>query len=173
MRVTIRPPTLQDFEAFAAATRRSRPLHRFWINRKPATRKLFNRYIKGFAPGQHYRFLVVHRKTGNLVGVINLNDVIRGNFQNATVGYYAFLPYAGQGLMCEGLQLVLKHAFRKLKLHRVEADIQPHNRASIALVKKCGFVREGLSRRLVKVCGRWRDHERWAIRAEDLRRKAT
>ncbi|HLX94993.1 MAG TPA: GNAT family N-acetyltransferase [Verrucomicrobiae bacterium] len=167
MRVTIRPPTAGDYEAFVAAIRRSRSLHRSWINRKPTTRKVFNRYINGFAPGQHHRFLVIHRETGDFVGVINLNDVIRGNFQNATVGYYAFLPYAGQGLMCEGLRLVLKHAFQKLKLHRVEADIQPHNHASIALVKKCGFVREGLSRRLVKVCGRWQDHERWAILAED------
>ena len=171
MRVTIRPPTLRDFDAFVAAMRRSRPLHRSWINRKPATRKVFKKYINGFAAGQHYRFLVIHRATGDLVGVINLNDVVRGYFQNAMVGYYAFLPYAGQGLMREGLQLVLQHAFQKLKLHRVEADIQPHNRASIALVKKCGFVREGFSRRMVKVCGRWRDHERWAILAEDARRK--
>lgn len=167
-RVTIRPPTLKDFDAFVAAMRRSRPLHRSWINRKPATRTTFKKYLNGFAPGRHYRFLVIHRLTGDLVGVINLNDVVRGYFQNAMLGYYAFLPYAGQGLMREGLQLVLKHAFQKLKLHRVEADIQPHNRASIALVKKCGFVREGFSRRMVKVCGRWRDHERWAIRADDL-----
>ena len=173
MRVTIRRPTSRDYAAFAVAMRRSRPLHRSWINRKSATRKAFNRYLNGFAPGQHYRFLVVHRKSRDLVGVINLNDVIRGNFQNATVGYYAFLPYAGKGLMCEGLQLVLKHAFRKLKLHRVEADIQPHNRASIALVRKCDFVREGRSHRLVKVCGRWRDHERWAILAEEFSRKSS
>lgn len=171
MRVTIRPPTLRDFEAFTAALRRSRPLHRSWINRKPATRKVFQKYLNGFAPGQHYRFLVIYRRTGELVGVINLNNVVRGYFQNATIGYYAFRPYAGKGLMHEGLQLVLKHAFQKLKLHRVEADIQPHNRASIALVKKCGFAREGFSRRMVKVCGRWRDHERWAILAEELKHK--
>ena len=65
--------------------------------------------------------------------------------------------------------LVLKHAFGKLKLHRVEANIQPGNRASIALAKKCGFVREGLSRRMLKVRGRWKDHERWALLAEDFR----
>jgi len=168
VRVTIRPPALRDFEAFGAAMRRSRRLHRSWINRKPATRKVFKKYVNGFAPGRHYRFLVIHRETGDLVGVINLNDVVRGHFQNAMVGYYAFLPHAGKGFMREGLQLVLKYAFQKLKLHRVEADIQPHNRVSIALVKKCGFVREGFSRRLVKVCGRWRDHERWAILADDF-----
>jgi ribosomal-protein-alanine N-acetyltransferase len=95
--------------------------------------------------------------------------VIRGTFQNAFLGYYAFSPYAGAGLMHEGMRLVLNHAFRKLKLHRVEANIQPANRASIALVRKCGFVREGCSRRYLKICGRWRDHERWALLAEDFR----
>ena len=64
--------------------------------------------------------------------------------------------------------LVLKHAFKKLKLHRVEANIQAENRASIGLAKSCGFVREGFSRRLVKICGRWQDHDRWAILAEDF-----
>lgn len=113
---------------------------------------------------------MILRATGEIVGVINLNNVVRGYFQNAAAGYYAFAPHAGKGLMREGMLLVLKHAFRKLKLHRVEANIQPDNLRSIALVKSCGFVREGFSRRLVKVCGRWRDHELWAIRAEGLRR---
>src|SRR4030095_9518042 len=105
-------------------------------------------------------FLVIHRGSGGIVGVININDVIRGAFQSASLGYYAFTLYAGQGLMSEGMLLVLRRAFGKLKLHRLEANIQPANRSSIALVRKCGFVREGLSRRLLKVRGRWRDHER-------------
>ncbi len=137
------------------------------VDRNPwaRTRAAFDKYLKKFENGQHHGFLVIHRDTGGIVGVINLNDVIRGNFQSAFVGYYAFQPYAGRGLMREGLRLVLKHAFHKLKLHRVEANIQPNNRASLALAKSCGFVREGFSRRLVKVCGRWKDHERWAILA--------
>src|SRR6202012_998808 len=98
---------------------------------------------------------------GGLVGVINLNEIIRGAFQNASLGYYAFVPHAGQGLMREGLQLVLRDAFTKLKLHRLEADIQPGNRSSIALVQKCGFIYEGTARRLLKVRDRWQDHQRW------------
>lgn len=140
------------------------------MNPKAATRAAFDKYFKIANPGQRYCFLVILRATGELVGVINLSNVVRGYFQNAAAGYYAFSPHAGKGLMREGMLLVLKHAFRKLKLHRVEANIQPDNRASIALVKSCGFVREGFSRRFVKVCGHWRDHERWAIRAEDFRR---
>jgi ribosomal-protein-alanine N-acetyltransferase len=116
---------------------------------------------------------VIHRPSGGIAGVININNVIRGAFQSASLGYYAFSPFAGQGLMEQGMLLVLKHAFGKLNLHRLEANIQPANRASIALVQKCGFVREGFSRRLLKVRGRWRDHERWALLSEDFRRPPT
>lgn len=143
-------------------------MHRGWINPKAATRKTFENYLKRFANGENYGFLVVHRGTQDLVGVINLNNVVRGGFQSAALGYYAFAPHAGKGLMREGLLLVLEQAFGKLKLHRVEANIQPKNRDSLALVKKCGFVREGFSRRFIKVCGRWKDHERWALLAEDF-----
>jgi ribosomal-protein-alanine N-acetyltransferase len=109
-----------------------------------------------------------HHPSGGIAGVININDVIRGAFQSATLGYYAFSPYAGMGLMREGMLLVLNHAFRTLKLHRLEANIQPGNRASIALARKCGFVREGFSRRYLKIRGRWQDHERWALLAENF-----
>jgi [ribosomal protein S5]-alanine N-acetyltransferase len=168
-RVIIRRPTDADCETFIAAVGRSRSLHRNWINPKAGTRAAFNKYFKSDSAGQNYRFLVILRETGELVGVINLNNVVRGYFQNAAAGYYAFPPHAGKGLMREGMLLVLKYAFQRLKLHRVEANIQAENRRSIALVKSCGFVREGFSRRLVKVCGRWKDHERWAILAEDFR----
>jgi len=165
-RVAIRPPTRHDCPAFLAAVRRSRSLHHRWVS-PPRTPKGFADYLQRISSGTHRGFLVIHRKTGGIVGVINLNNLIRGNFQNAFLGYYGFAPYAGQGLMCEGMELVLRHAFRTLKLHRLEANIQPENHPSIALVRKCGFVREGLSRRYLKVCGCWQDHERWAILVED------
>jgi ribosomal-protein-alanine N-acetyltransferase len=168
-RVIIRQSKDDDCEAFIAAVGRSRALHRNWINPKAGTRAAFNKYFKSHSPDQNYRFLIILRATGELVGVINLNNVVRGYFQDAAAGYYAFSPHAGKGLMREGLLLVLKRAFQKLKLHRVEANIQSDNRRSIALAKNCGFVREGFSRRFVKVCGRWKDHERWAILAEDFR----
>jgi len=169
-RVFIRPLASEDCDAFLAAVRRSRSLHRNWINPKAASRAAFETYLKRFASDAHYGFVVVARESGEPVGTINLNDVIRGSFQSASVGYYAFRPHADRGFMGEGLLLVLSHAFKQLKLHRVEANIQPENEASIALVKKCGFIREGYSRRLLKVCGRWKDRERWAILAEDFTR---
>jgi len=122
------------------------------------------------ASDSHRGFLVVLRQSGDIVGAILLNNIIRGSLQGAFLGYYAFVSHAGKGLMREGMRLVLKHAFQKLKLHRLEANIQPKNHASIELMRSCGFVREGFSRRYLKVNGRWKDHERWAILAEDMRR---
>jgi [ribosomal protein S5]-alanine N-acetyltransferase len=77
--------------------------------------------------------------------------------------------YAGQGYMTEAMRLLLREAFSGLDLHRIEANIQPGNKPSIALAKRCGFELEGFSPRYLKVGGRWRDHERWAIRAETWR----
>ena len=72
--------------------------------------------------------------------------------------------------MTDALPLVLDHAFGALGLHRVEANIMPTNRPSLALVRRAGFRREGLSPRYLKIAGRWRDHERWALLAEDWQR---
>lgn len=167
--VLIRPPEPEDYPAFRAAVRRSRALHAPWIAPKTGTAREFTQYLERLALGNHCGFLVIHSQTGDLVGVINLNDIIRGAFQSASLGYYAFQPLAGRGLMTEALRLVLHQAFDTLKLHRVEANIQPGNHASLALVRKCGFVCEGTSRRLLKVRGRWRDHQRWALLAEEFR----
>jgi ribosomal-protein-alanine N-acetyltransferase len=168
----IRHPKAEDAQAFIAAVKRSGDVHGPWINRKALTAKEFSTYLERYKSDRHCGFFVIEKKSGAIVGVINVNDIIRGALQSASLGYYAFAPYAGRGLMFEGLKRVVRHAFTKLKLHRLEANIQPANRRSIALAKKCGFVREGLSRRFVKVRGHWRDHERWALLAEDYRPKA-
>jgi ribosomal-protein-alanine N-acetyltransferase len=75
--------------------------------------------------------------------------------------------------MREGLIQVIDHGFKTLKLHRLEANIQPMNKRSIDLVAGLGFELEGLSPRFLKICGRWRDHERWALRAEIWRPSET
>ena len=95
---------------------------------------------------------------------------MRGPFQCAYAGYYAHQAHAGNGYMREGLDLLLRHAFRTMGLHRLEANIQPENAPSIALVRGAGFRLEGFSPRYLKIGGRWRDHERWAITVEDWRR---
>ena len=166
-RVIIRPPQPGDCDEFILAVRRSRKLHGLWIQPKATNKNDFAKYLARFSSDRHCGFLVIHQVTKEIVGVININEIIRGTFQNGSLGYYAFEPHAGKGLMREGLSLAVKHAFGKLKLHRLEANIQPDNHASIALVKECGFAYEGMGRRLLKIRGRWRDHERWALLAEN------
>ncbi|MEO6293613.1 MAG: GNAT family protein [Burkholderiaceae bacterium] len=90
---------------------------------------------------------------------------ILGQFCSAYLGFYAFAGQERQGFMGEGLQAVTQHAFKTLQLHRLEANIQPDNAASIALVTVCGFAKEGFSPHYLKIADQWRDHERWAILA--------
>lgn len=103
----------------------------------------------------------------DIVGAININEIVRGPFQSGYLGYYAFSKHAGQGLMKQGLALVVGEAFTSLSLHRLEANIQPENVGSISLVRRCGFSKEGFSRRYLRIAGAWRDHERWALLRED------
>jgi len=160
--VCIRQAALSDSKPFLAAVRSSQALHRPWVA-APDTPTKFRAYIRRMVPPANYGFLVCHRDTGALVGVVNLTNVVRGLFQSGYLGYYAFVGNERQGLMRQGLQAVIGHAFKSLKLHRLEANIQPGNAASIALVSFCGFRKEGYSPRYLKVGGRWRDHERWAL----------
>ncbi len=166
--VFLRNLSVRDREPFLARTRASRRLHRPWIA-PPITGKAFDDYVSRNRRADFKALLVCRREDGAIVGVWNLSQIFLGPFQNAYLGFYALAPYAGQGYMAEGLQLVLAYAFRRVRLHRLEANIQPANQRSIRLVRAAGFRREGLSPRYLKVGGRWRDHQRWAITAEDWR----
>ena len=108
-------------------------------------------------------FMVCLRRGGTIVGAIHITEIVRGRFGSGFLAYYVFSGYERMGLMRDGLKAVLRHAFNVQKLHRLEANIQPENAASIALVRSCGFSREGYSPRYLKIGGRWRDHERWAM----------
>ena len=163
-RVFIRSPELSDQREFLAAVRRSRALHHPWV-RAPDTPALFRRYVARSAQPGQCGLLACRRDDGAVVGTFNISNMVMGPFCSAFLGYYAFAGQERQGLMREGLQAVVRHAFKRLKLHRLEANIQPGNAASIALARSCGFVLEGYSPRYLKIGGRWRDHERWAIRA--------
>jgi ribosomal-protein-alanine N-acetyltransferase len=162
--VYIRPPVVDDQAPFLAAVRRSRGLHRPWTS-APDTPAKFIDWLERMAVPAHHPFLVCRRDSEELVGVINLSNVVLGAFRSGYLGYYAFSGHERQGLMRKGLRAVVRHAFGPLKLHRVEVNIQPANAASIALARSCGFAREGLSPRYLKIGGRWRDHERWALLA--------
>lgn len=165
-RVYIRRPARCDAEEFLEMVRASRRFHRPWVH-PPSDKKVFLAYVERAASERVFGCLICLREDGAIAGVVNLSEIVRGVFQSAYLGFYANVDYQGQGLMREGVGLVLAHAFRTMKLHRVEANVQPGNVRSLALIKALGFRKEGLSPRYLKIGGRWRDHERWARLAED------
>jgi len=164
VRVLIRHPEASDLREFVALARRSRFLHGPWID-APDAPAAYRAYLRRMTPPANYAFLVCRADDRAIAGVINLSNVVRGLFQSGYLGYYAFAGYERCGYMRAGLRAVIRHAFRALKLHRLEANIQPGNVPSLALVASCGFRLEGYSPRYLKINGRWRDHERWALLA--------
>ncbi|MBE1490885.1 GNAT family N-acetyltransferase [Plantactinospora soyae] len=163
-RVELRPLTLADQDEFCALVQASSELHLPWMQ-LPATGEEFQVWMRRFDDGDARGFLVRVRETGAAAGMVNINSIIRGRYQGASLGYAAFAPSAGFGYMTEGLVATLQHAFTDLRLHRLEANIQPANKASLALVQRLGFRYEGLSPAYLYIDGGWRDHERWAITA--------
>lgn len=120
---------------------------------------------------QFYTYGVFRHDDGVLVGYVTLMDISRTIFQNAYLGYRIFNNYWGQGYATEACQQVLRLAFRELKLHRVEAGIEPHNKISLRVAKAIGLRKEGLSRRRLWVRGQWKDMVLFAATCEDFRIK--
>lgn len=161
-------PTAGDRDEFLGLVRSSRDLHRPWVH-PPATPRQYMQYLEKSRTERYRGFFLRERETGAIAGVFELGEIARGILQSAYLGFYAMAPHAGRGFMHEGLALVVRHAFRDLKLHRLEANIQPGNGRSIALIERGGFRQEGFSPRYLKIGGRWRDHQRWALLQEDWR----
>lgn len=167
-RVFLRPLSARDRDEFLERVRASRKLHGRWA--APASeREAFAAYLQRSKTADVETLLVCRKEDGAIAGVFGIGQIVYGSLSSAYLGYYAFEPFADQGYMREGLELVLRRAFGPLRLHRLEANIQPGNEASLALVRHAGFRKEGFSPRYLKIAGRWRDHERWAILAEDFR----
>jgi ribosomal-protein-alanine N-acetyltransferase len=173
-RVVLRPPTAEDEREFVERMRASRSLHTPWIS-MPRTSAAYTAYLERSRREASAYYLAHRREDDAIVGFLNISDIIRGQFKSAYLGYGAVAAFAGRGYLTEALELVLKEAFERLRLHRLEANIQPGNAASSALVERCGFQLEGFSPRYLKIGGRWCDHERWAITKESWleRRRAT
>ncbi len=113
---------------------------------------------------QPHLYLACLTTSKEIIGLFNISQVVRGLFQSAYLGYLAFYPFQGKGYMSQGLELMIQEAFINIKLHRIEANIQPDNFASIRLVSKAGFQKEGFSPSYLRIGGQdWKDHERWAI----------
>ena len=170
-RVYLRAPHPLDESEFVAVMLASRAFHRPWAS-APTNSERFGSYLTDAARTDFEAMLLCRREDDAIMGFFNLSHITRGALQSAYLGYTVGKAFARQGYMREGLELVLRRAFLELGLHRIEANIQPGNRASIALARGAGFSREGFSRRYLKIGGRWRDHERWAIIVDDWRTRA-
>jgi [ribosomal protein S5]-alanine N-acetyltransferase len=164
-RVGLRRVAAGDQDEFLRLARASVDLHHPWYT-MPTTPREFGIYLTRFSQATAEGLLVRVRDGGALAGVITIDSIVRGRFQSASLSYAAFAPSAGRGYMSEGLGLVLRYAFQQLRLHRLEASIQPDNQASLGLVQRLGFRREGYSPDMLFIDGAWRDHERWAITRE-------
>ena len=171
--VRIRPPRFEDRDEFLALRSESRAYLEKW---EPIPEPGFDafgaawfaRYFASSTSERSRRFLIVTADDGSIVGQVGLSEIIRGALQQAFVGYWMGEAHAGRGFMTRGVGLVVRHAFEALGLHRLEANVQPHNASSIRVLEKAGFRREGFSPRYLQIAGAWADHERWAITREEL-----
>jgi ribosomal-protein-alanine N-acetyltransferase len=162
--VAIRSLRAADRDEFLAMVRASRELHRPWAY-PPERQDQFDDLLSRCRREDFCCLLAAVE--GRIAGVFTISQIVRGAFQSAYLGYYASAEFAGQGVMREAMRLVLAHAFGALALHRVEANIQPQNQASIALARGAGFRLEGFSPRYLLIGGQWRDHERYAVTADE------
>ena len=169
VRVRLERPSMRRAAAFLDAVQRSRTLHHPWVQ-PPSTLERYRAFVQRQRQPTHLGYLVC-TESGALAGVVNVSEIVLGAFCSGYLGYYAFAPHHRRGYMRAGLARVIGLAFGPHRLHRLEANIQPGNTASIALVRNLGFRREGFSPRYLKIARRWRDHERWALIQEDWRRR--
>jgi [ribosomal protein S5]-alanine N-acetyltransferase len=156
---------------FLEAVKRSRKLHGRWVS-PPDAEQAYDTWISRMEEERYCAFIIIDPAQFVPAGVVALSEIIRGPLQSAFVSYYALEPYAGRGYTSAGLLQVIAHAFKELRLHRLEANIQPANIASKRIAARTGFKYEGFTPRYLKINGRWRDHERWAVLRENFRARA-
>jgi [ribosomal protein S5]-alanine N-acetyltransferase len=164
-RVALRVLQRSDRDEFLRLAAESRELHRPWTY-PPERADQFDELYARSRREDCVCLLACLRDGGHIAGVLIVSQIVRGAFQSAYLGYYAHQRYANRGYMREAMRQTVDHAFGSLALHRLEANIQPANRASIALARSAGFRLEGFSPRYLLIGGQWRDHERYAITAD-------
>jgi ribosomal-protein-alanine N-acetyltransferase len=170
----LRPPQMSDYGPWAELRTLSRahltPWEPAWP-RDDLTKSAYRRRVKHYQREARddlgYAFLIFEAESDRLLGGVTLSNVRRGVTQSAMLGYWLGLPFVGQGHMSAAVSAVLPYAFEQLRLHRVEAAAQPTNTRSVAVLRRTGFVEEGLARRYLKINGQWQDHLVFAILAED------
>lgn len=174
-RTFLRAPREADRLAFRELVETSRDHLRPWEPVPPphaGPDHRFQRLLAASGDRRNHKHVVCRRADGVLMGCMNVNNIVRGVAQFASLGYWIGAPFAGKGYMTEALQLGLALAFGPLELHRVEANVRPENDASVALVRRAGFRLEGYSPRYLEIAGAWCDHERYALLAEEWEQPA-
>lgn len=168
-RIILRYPKMEDAAEFIEKSISSVRFHNGLVN-PPLDLQGFETFVKRNDSESNECFLICEKQSKTIIGTMNVSQIFHMSFQNAYLGYYAFADYSRNGFMTDAVKTTLKFAFQELNLHRLEANIQPQNLSSINLVKRCGFTKEGFSRKYLKIGGEWKDHERWAIIKEDWRK---
>jgi [ribosomal protein S5]-alanine N-acetyltransferase len=164
-RVTLRVPQMSDFEEWAALRGASRGFLVPWEPTWPAddlSRASFRRRLRRYAEDQRsdlaYPYFIFRNEDQKLVGGLTITNIRRGVAQAGSLGYWMGAAYARQGYMTAAVRALVPFAFSTLKLHRIEAACIPENAASVRLLEKTGFVREGYAREYLCINGIWQDH---------------
>jgi ribosomal-protein-alanine N-acetyltransferase len=175
-RVILRLPVSQDFKEWASLRGESRsflePWEPSWASdelEKSAWRYRLKRYRDDYARGLAIPFFIFENSSGHLLGGVTLGNIRHGVARSGHIGYWIGEKYAGQGYMLEALELLARHAFDTMRLHRIEAACIPGNQRSVRVLEKAGFTREGLLRSYLKINGTWQDHYLYALIADDPR----
>ncbi len=172
--VWLRPPLMSDYGAWAELRAHSRahlvPWEPAWP-RDDLSRAAFRRRIRHYQREARedvgYAYLLLDAADDRLMGGLTLSNVRRGVTQSAMMGYWLGLPFVGRGAMTRAVAALLPHAFEALRLHRIEAAVQPANTRSVVVLRRTGFTEEGLARRYLKINGAWQDHLLFAMLLED------
>ncbi|MGE0563737.1 MAG: GNAT family N-acetyltransferase [Pseudolabrys sp.] len=178
--VFLRAPQMTDYPEWAALREQSRefltPWEPVWPSddlTRAAFRRRIKRYVEDQRNDQSYAFLIFRSDTSALVGGLTLANVRRGVAQAGSIGYWVGLPFVRHGYMTAAVRAVVPFAFSTLRLHRLEAACIPGNQASIRLLEKTGFAREGYAREYLCINGIWQDHLLYArLRDGDTPEKA-
>lgn len=173
--IILRAPAIADYSAWAELRALSRshltPWEPAWAH-DDLSRMMYRRRLRAYARDVHddqaYTFFIVDSMSESLLGGITLSNIRRGSAQSASLGYWIGAPHAGRGRMQEAVHTLLPFAFGAVRLHRIEAACMPANAASIHVLDKCGFRREGLAQGFLKINGRWEDHILFARLADEV-----
>jgi len=173
--VWVRALTMSDYAPWAELRTRSRdhltPWEPVWQRdelSRSAYRRRLRHYQREARDDLGYAFLIFGEADDSLVGGLTLSNVRRGVTQAAVLGYWLGLPFIKRGYMVEAVRAIAGFAFGELHLHRLEAATMPANAASIRVLERNGFEREGYARKLLKINGTWEDHALYALLVEDL-----